>query len=147
MKSEKLFTTVDKTAAATLGKETLIHYSVYAKKLRPFLPSEAFKPDASKLVIMFINMGILVLGWGIAARLDQWSVYLLWLYLPLALIMGNSVIALSFISHDFMHGSVQKKSRMTDIISFLGFAMLFMPPTQWKSIHNIVHHSETNSLG
>ena len=146
MKSEKLLNTLDKTATPTLGEETLIPHSVYAKKLRPLLPSEAFKPDSSKLVILFINMGILLLGWGIAARLDHWPVYLLGLYLPLALIMGNSVIALSFISHDFMHGSVQKKSRLTDIISFLGFAMLFMPPTQWKSLHNIVHHSQTNYL-
>jgi len=147
MKSEKLLNTLDKTATQTLGEETLIHHSVYAKKLRPLLPSEAFKPDSSKLVILSINMVILLLGWGIAARLDHWPVYLLWLYLPLALIMGNSIIALSFISHDFMHGSVQKKSRMTGIISFLGFAMLFMPPTQWKTLHNIVHHSQTNSLG
>ncbi|HLO50482.1 MAG TPA: fatty acid desaturase [Kamptonema sp.] len=131
----------------TVGEERLIHQSVYAKKLRPFLPSAAFEPDSSKLVILFINMGILLLGWGIADRLTQWPIYLLWLYLPLALIMGNSIVAMSFITHDFMHGSVQKKSRLTYPISFLGFAMLFMPPTQWKTLHNIVHHSQTNSLG
>ncbi len=130
MKSEKLFNTLEKTATQTLDEETLIHHSVYAKKLRPLLPSEAFKPDSSKLVILFINMVILLLGWGIADRLDHWPIYLLWLYLPLALIMGNSVIALAFISHDFMHGSVQKKSPMTEIISCLGLTMLFMPPTQ-----------------
>ncbi len=95
MKSEKSLNTLDKTATPTLGEETLIPHSVYAKKLRPLLPSEAFTPDGSKLVILFINMGILLLGWGIAARLDHWSVYLLWVYLPLALIMGNSVVALS----------------------------------------------------
>ena len=71
MKSEKFLNTVDKTATQTLGEETLIHNSVYAKKLRPLLPSEAFKPDSSKLVILFINMVILLLGWGIADRLDQ----------------------------------------------------------------------------
>jgi len=130
----------------TIGEEMLIHQSVYAKKLRPFLPSHAFEPDASKLLILFINLCILVLGWGIAAHLDRWSVYLLWLYLPLALIMGNSVIILLFSSHDLMHGSVQKKSRLTDLISFLGLSMLFMPPTQWKSLHNLVHHNHTNSL-
>ena len=138
MQSEKLKDTVD--------TGMLIHQSVYAKKLRPLLPPEAFEPDSSKLVILFINMGILLLGWGIADRLNQWPIYLLWLYLPLALIMGNSIVAMSFISHDFMHGSVQKKSRLTYPISFLGFAMLFMPPTQWKTLHNIVHHSQTNSV-
>ncbi|CBN57038.1 MULTISPECIES: fatty acid desaturase family protein [Kamptonema] len=138
MQSEKLNDTVD--------TGMLIHQSVYAKKLRPLLPPAAFQPDSSKLVILLINMGILLLGWGIADRLNQWPIYLLWLYLPLALIMGNSIVAMSFISHDFMHGSVQKKSRLSYIISFLGFAMLFMPPTQWKTLHNIVHHSQTNSV-
>jgi Fatty acid desaturase len=87
-----------------------------------------------------------LLGWGIAANLDRWPVYLLWLYLPLAVIMGNSIIVLLFSSHDLMHGSVLKKSRLTYPIAFLGLSMLFMPPTQWKSLHNLVHHNNTNSL-
>ncbi|MGK7900823.1 MAG: fatty acid desaturase [Hormoscilla sp.] len=124
----------------------LIHQSVYAKTLRPLLPAEAFQPDASKVVILLINLAILMLGWGIAAHLDRWPVYLLWLYLPLASIMGNSIIVLLFSSHDMMHGSVQKKSRLTYLISFIGLSMWFMPPTQWKSLHNLVHHNKTNSL-
>ncbi|MEG4506208.1 fatty acid desaturase [Microcoleus sp. F6_B4] len=146
MKSEKLLNTLDKTATPTLGEETLIHHSVYVKKLRPLLPSDAFEPDPSKLPILFINAAILLLGWGIAANLDRWPVYLLGLYLPLAVIMGNSIIVLLFSSHDLMHGSVQKKSRLTYPIAFLGLSMLFMPPTQWKNLHNLVHHNNTNSV-
>ncbi|MEG4056429.1 MULTISPECIES: fatty acid desaturase [unclassified Microcoleus] len=146
MKSEKLLNTLDKTATPTLGKETLINHSLYIKKLRPLLPSDAFEPDTSKLAILFINAAILLLGWGIAANLDRWPVYLLGLYLPLAVIMGNSIIVLLFSSHDLMHGSVQKKSRFTYPIAFLGLSMLFMPPTQWKNLHNLVHHNNTNSL-
>ncbi|MEG4025457.1 fatty acid desaturase [Microcoleus sp. S13C4] len=146
MKSEKLLHTLEKTATPTLAAETLIHHSVYTKKLRPLLPSDAFEPDTSKLAILFINAAILLLGWGIAANLDRWPVYLLWLYLPLAAIMGNSIIVLLFSSHDLMHGSVQKKSRLTYPIAFLGLNMLFMPPTQWKNLHNLVHHNNTNSL-
>ncbi|MEG4421628.1 fatty acid desaturase [Microcoleus sp. LAD1_D5] len=146
MKSEKSLNTLDKTATPTLGKETLINHSVYIKKLRPLLPSHAFEPDTSKLAILFINAAILLLGWEIAANLDRWPVYLLWLYLPLAAIMGNSIIVLLFSSHDLMHGSVQKKSRLTYPIAFLGLSMLFMPPTQWKNLHNLVHHNNTNSL-
>ncbi|MEG4495125.1 fatty acid desaturase [Microcoleus sp. D3_18_C4] len=146
MQSEKLLNTLDKTATPTLGKETLINHSLYIKKLRPLLPSNAFEPDPSKLAILLINAAILLLGWGIAANLDRWPVYLLGLYLPLAIIMGNSIIVLLFSSHDLMHGSVQKKSRLTYPIAFLGLSMLFMPPTQWKNLHNLVHHNNTNSL-
>ncbi|MEG3859631.1 fatty acid desaturase [Microcoleus sp. herbarium12] len=142
MNSEKMLISLDET----LDRETLIHQSTYIKKLRPLLPPEAFEPDPSKLGILLINLGILLLGWGIADYLDRWSVYFLWLYLPLAAIMGNSIIVLLFSSHDLMHGSVQKKSRLTYPIAFLGLSMLLMPPTQWKSLHNLVHHNTTNSL-
>ena len=142
MNSEKMLISLDETVEG----ETLTHQSVYAKKLRPLLPSDAFEPDPSKLAILLINLGILLLGWGIADELDRWPVYLLWLYLPLAAIMGNSIIVLLFSSHDLMHGSVQKKSRLTYPIAFLGLSMLLMPPTQWKSLHNLVHHNNTNSL-
>lgn len=127
-------------------KSRLIHQSTYIKKLRPLLPKEAFEPDSSKLRILLINLAILILGWGIATNLNRWSVYLLWLYLPLALIMGNSIIVLLFSSHDLMHGSVQKKSWFTYLLSFIGLSMWFMPPTQWKNLHNLVHHNNTNSL-
>ena len=142
MNSVKMLISLDETVEG----ETLTHQSVYAKKLRPLLPSDAFEPDPSKLAILLINLGILLLGWGIADNLDRWPVYLLWLYLPLAAIMGNSIIVLLFSSHDLMHGSVQKKSRLTYPIAFLGLSMLLMPPTQWKSLHNLVHHNNTNSL-
>ncbi len=127
--------------------QVLIPQRTYGKKLRPFLPAEAFAPDSSKLGILFINLLILILGWMIAERLDCWSVYLLWLYLPLTIIMGNSVIVLLFSSHDLMHGSVIRNSRLTYIISLLGLTMLWMPPTLWKAVHNRVHHNQTNDLG
>ena len=130
-----------------IDDQALIHQKTYAKKLRPLLPAEAFAPDRSKLVILLINLAILILGWAIASELDRWSIYLLWLYLPLAVVMGNSVIALLFSTHDLMHGSVLKNPRLMRVISLLGLAVLWMPPTLWKAVHNRVHHNQTNSLG
>lgn len=128
------------------NEHLLIPQAEYAKKLRPLLPVEAFIPDPSKLGILFINLTILILGWAIASDLDRWPVYLLWLYLPLAVVMGNSVIVLLFSSHNVMHGSVIKNSRLIRVISLLGLTMLWMPPTLWKAVHNQEHHSKTNSL-
>jgi fatty acid desaturase len=127
-------------------EQTLIFQAEYAKKLRPFLPAEAFEPDSSKLVILLINLVILLLGWAIADKLDCWSVYLLWLYLPLAIVMGNSVIVLAFSCHDLMHGSVTRNHRLIRVISLLGQTILWMPPTLWKIVHNRVHHNNTNTL-
>jgi fatty acid desaturase len=129
-----------------LEAQTLITQAEYAKKLRPFLPVEAFAPDPSKLVILLINLAILILGWGIASELDSWSIYWLWLYLPLSLAMGNSIVALLFSSHNLMHGGVIKNPKLTRFISLLGLSMLWMPPTLWKAVHNREHHNKTNSL-
>ena len=129
-----------------IDKQTLITQAEYAKTLRPLLPKEAFTPDPSKLVILFINLAILILGWAIASHLDSWSLYLLWLYLPLAVVMGNSVTVLLFSSHEVMHGSVIRNPRLIRMIGLLGFTIGWMPPTFWKAVHNRVHHSKTNSL-
>jgi fatty acid desaturase len=131
----------------TIDRDKIVITQVeYAKKLRPLLPAEAFTPDPNKLVILFINLAILILGWAIASYLDRWPVYLLWLYLPLAVVMGNSVIALLFSSHNLMHGSMIRNSPLMRAISLLGLTMLWMPPTLWKAVHNREHHNKTNSL-
>lgn len=128
------------------NEQLLISQASYAKKLRPLLPAEAFKPDSSKLVILLLNLAILILGWVIADKLDHWAVSLLWLYLPLAVVMGNSVSVLAFSCHDLMHGTVTRNSRMIYFISLLGQTILWMPPTLWKIVHNRVHHNQTNAL-
>ncbi len=127
--------------------QRLINRVAYSKALRSQLPPQAFAPDTSKLIILVINLAILILGWMIADHLDSWSRYLLWLYLPLTIIMGNSVIALGCISHDMLHGTVIRNSKLAYLLSFPGQTMLWMPPTLWKSVHNRVHHNQTNGLG
>lgn len=124
----------------------MIPQAEYAKKLRPLLPSKAFEPDPSKAVILSLNLVILMLGWAIGSTLDSWPVYLLWLYLPITVVMGNSVIVLLFSSHNLMHGSVIRNVRLMRIMSLLGLSMLWMPPTLWKAVHNREHHNKTNSL-
>jgi len=130
----------------SVDEQLLMPQASYIKLLRPLLPTEAFEPDPSKLVILLLNLIILGLGWAIATYLDQWHTDLLWLYLPLTLIMGNSIIALLFSSHALMHGSVIKNPRLIHWIGFLGLAMWWMPPTLWKAVHNREHHGKTNSL-
>ncbi len=130
----------------TVGCETWFTQAEYAKKLRPLLPTEAFMPDVSKVWILLINLAILVTGWGIANYLTQWDWYYLWLYLPLSLVMGNSVIVLLFSTHDLLHSCTIKNSNLRWLISLLGLTMLWMPPTLWKAVHNREHHHKTNSF-
>jgi fatty acid desaturase len=117
----------------------------YAKQLRPLLPAQAFLPNPNKILILGINLAILVLGWGTASYLDRWSWSLLWLFLPLSLIMGNSIIVLLFCSHDIMHSKTIKNLYLRQIVSLLGLSMLWMPPTLWVAVHNRKHHQNTNA--
>lgn len=130
----------------TIEQKTWMTQAEYAKKLRPLLPPEAFLPDINKLWILLINLVIMILGWEIASHLDEWNWYFLWLYLPLALVMGNSVIVLLFSTHDFLHSRTITNPWLRQIISLLGLTMLWMPPTLWKAVHNREHHNKTNSL-
>ncbi|UBF26313.1 fatty acid desaturase [Kovacikia minuta CCNUW1] len=127
-------------------RETWITQAEYAKKLRSSLPPEAFLPDPSKTWILLINIAILILGWGVANHLDRWHWYLLWLYLPLSIVMGNSVIVLLFSTHDLLHSRTIKNPQLRQILSLLGLTLLWTPPTFWKAVHNREHHNKTNSL-
>jgi fatty acid desaturase len=129
-----------------IHRERWITQAEYAKQLRPLLPSEAFLPDYSKVWILLINVAILILGWGIADRLPQWNWHFLWLYLPLTLVMGNSVVVLAFSTHELLHSCAIKNPRLRWIISLLGWTILWTPPTLWKVVHNREHHNKTNSL-
>ncbi len=129
-----------------INEQLLIHQAAYAKTLRPLLPAEAFAADPRKLIVLLLNLGILIVGWTIASDLSHWNPVLLWLFLPIAIVMGNSVIVLLFSAHALMHGSVIKNSRLNHGINLLALAVWWMPPTLWKVIHNREHHTKTNSL-
>ncbi|MBE9029792.1 fatty acid desaturase [filamentous cyanobacterium LEGE 11480] len=129
-----------------IDRESLKSQATYAKELRSKLPPEAFQPSINKLWILLINVVILILGWGIAGHLNQWNHAALWLYLPLALVMGNSVVVLLFSSHDLMHSKTIQQPVLRQTISLIGLTLLWMPPTLWKAVHNRVHHNNTNAL-
>lgn len=129
-----------------INRKDLISQAQYAKWLRTQLPEEAFRPDSNKVWILLINVAILIMGWNLANDFDQWNNYLLWLYLPFALVMGNSIIVLLFSTHDLLHSKTIKKKFLRQLISFMGLTMFWMPPTLWKVVHNREHHNQTNSL-
>ena len=49
--------------------QMLLPQAEYAKILRPLLPVEAFAPDPRKLIILFTNLTILILGWAITTQM------------------------------------------------------------------------------
>jgi fatty acid desaturase len=129
-----------------LDRDVLMSQADYAKAIRPLLPPGAFVSNVNRVWVLLINLTILGLGWGIADRLPQWRPDYLVLYLPFSIIMGNAVVALLFSSHELLHGKMVKNPGLRSLLSLLGLAMLWTPPTFWKAVHNREHHSKTNSL-
>jgi fatty acid desaturase len=125
--------------------QSYIRQADYVKKLRAFLPEEAFHANVNRVTILVINLVILLLGWEIASDLDRWAGSALWLYLPLTLIMANSVIVLLFSTHDIMHHTLIKNPHLLRLLTLIALTPLWMPPTLWRRVHNRVHHNYTNS--
>ena len=121
-------------------------YRDYARELRPLLPPEAFRTNPDRLALVLINLLILALGWGLAHQLPRWPLAWLPLFLPFALVMGNSIIVLLFASHDLLHGNALRQSRWRRLVGLVGLAVLWMPPTLWQAVHNREHHANTNAL-
>lgn len=140
------------TAVAPLGLRDRTRTSTstsaeqLARSLRPLLPPEAFRTDPNRLALVLINLAILVMGWGMARSLDQWPLGALPLFLPFSLVMGNAVIVLLFSTHDLLHGRQTGWAGGRRLVSLLALALLWMPPSLWRAVHNREHHSQTNSL-
>jgi fatty acid desaturase len=125
--------------------QILIAQSVYARRLRGLLPSEAFAPDRGTLNIVGINLAILLLGWAMARRLDVGHWRGLVLFLPFALVMGNAVLVLLLGTHNLMHSKTIRQPQLRLAVELLGSALGWMPPTLWRAVHNREHHGKTNS--
>lgn len=118
-----------------------------ARSLRPLLPAAAFRTSPDRLHLVAINGAILLLGWTMAAQLQRWPAPWLLAWLPLALLMGNSVFVLGLLAHDLMHGSLPRSRQLRRLVALAAFSVSWMTPTLWQAVHNREHHSQTNGLG
>jgi fatty acid desaturase len=117
-----------------------------ARQLRPLLPPEAFQTDPARLVLVPINLAILILGWQMATQLERLPLAMLLLWLPLAVVMGNSVFVLGLLAHELLHGTLPRQRWLRRLVGLLAFSVSWMTPTLWQAVHNREHHGHTNSL-
>ncbi|MGB5133765.1 MAG: fatty acid desaturase [Prochlorococcaceae cyanobacterium] len=110
------------------------------------LPPEAFRTSPHRLGLVAINAAILLLGWTMAAQLHHWPRPWLVAWLPLALVMGNSVFVLGLAAHDLMHGSFPRSRLLRRLAAMAAFSVSWMTPTLWQAVHNREHHGHTNAL-
>jgi len=128
------------------GPPALTPAPTVARSLRPLLPPEAFQTGGQRFLLLAINAAILLLGWSMAARLHHWPRPWLLAWLPLALVMGNSVFVLGLLAHELMHGSRPRARWLRRLLGLVAFSALWMTPTLWQAVHNREHHGHTNGL-
>lgn len=146
MKLDPITSAAPRATISVPSVSTVREYQDYARELRPLLPPEAFRTNPDRLALVLINLVILVLGWGLAHRLERWPLQWLPLFLPFALVMANSIVVLLFASHDLLHGNALRQLRWRRVVGLVGLAVLWMPPTLWQAVHNREHHGNTNAL-
>ncbi len=69
-----------------------------------------------------------------------------WLLPAMALINAHSLMVLAFLAHDVSHSTVIRKKYIRIPLETLLWAMVLIPVTLWRRIHNQTHHNETNTL-
>jgi acyl-lipid omega-6 desaturase (Delta-12 desaturase) len=68
-----------------------------------------------------------------------------WLQLALGLFGALMMVSVFVLYHDYMHGSILRRSRLAEIVFFLVGSLLLVPPRSWRHSHNY-HHGKIGEL-
>ena len=125
----------------TKGPE-LRSVSWYQADLRKHLPEEIFlrTPSRALWALVLVPLSATSLYLILTAGLPWYA------KLFLAIVAGQCHVALSFLAHEALHGSIVKQRWLQDIIGFVGFAPYFISPSYWRFWHNNLHHGNTQLL-
>lgn len=110
------------------------------RQIRQDLPESLFRPRPWR-VLWFLPLSAVILG-GIALILTQPMPW--WANLLVAMIVGNSLVAQAFLSHEVLHGAAGMSRRWQNFFGWLGFGPMLVSPEFWRAWHNRAHHGNTN---
>lgn len=110
------------------------------RRIRTELPEDTFAPRPWR-ALWFVPLVATAVG-GIATIVVArppwyWS-------LLIALVVGQCLAAMGFLSHEALHGSLVRRGPLQTALGYLGFAPMLVSPTLWRTWHNQVHHGRTN---
>jgi fatty acid desaturase len=124
---------------AALGNRVggTVNNADYVRELRPLLPAEAFRPNRWAYVPIGIHLAIVAAGWTAARHAPS-----IW-WLPLGLLVGNSLSVLCLYAHEVSHRSVTTNKYLLYPTEFLLWGLICIPATLWQRVHG-AHHAHTN---
>jgi fatty acid desaturase len=114
--------------------------SDYVRAIKADLPLEAFAPAPIKLAKMLGYLSLLSAAY-LALRVAS-SVLILFL---LSILIGQILACVGFLNHELSHGAIIRRRVPCYALEFLFWALVFIPATVWRRVHNQTHHAHANT--
>ena len=132
--------TVATAGLSVLPASGLIERAEYVRTVRPELPASAFAPATSRLALIPIVLGIVVMA-TLAVALH----WVPWFVVPvLAVVIGVGFACLTFIGHETVHGAIVRGRAARLLVGWIGFLPFVVSPRLWAGWHDRVHHANAN---
>ncbi|WLR42685.1 acyl-CoA desaturase [Bacillus carboniphilus] len=114
-------------------------FAWYAKEIKPFIPDQAFKPSATKLIggLSFLLI-VVSCSWIIIQYRPMFIISL-----SLSFIIGICFSGMIILSHELMHGTIVRKKWMQHFFGAILFWPISISPVFWIRWHNLSHHVHT----
>lgn len=123
-----------------VAESSLYPQAKYVGELRSSLPSDAFQPARSRLVLIPLHVAVIAVATVVIA--DGWVP---WPLVPVVSIaIGISFACLTFIAHEALHGGIVRGRRAKHLVGWIGFAPFVLSPRLWVAWHDRVHHANAN---
>lgn len=111
----------------------------YGRVLKPFLPSDAFRPVRRDLWWIALHLAMFV-ATCLSFRVAPW-----WTRPLLTVVVANLLACLAFRAHDLSHGSIIGESPARYALELLLWGLNLIPRTVWRRVHNQTHHHLANT--
>ncbi|CAN5665649.1 acyl-CoA desaturase [soil metagenome] len=113
----------------------------YRREIMPSLGPEVFELAWGRLVwFALCGMASLAAFYAIVFLNPAWPIKLL---LGISIGVFNGIIG--FVTHELLHGTVTKNSKVQAVVGYLGLMPYLISPTYWKFVHNKLHHGKTQA--
>ena len=119
---------------------TPLSHADYIRKINRDLPREAFAPAPKKLLRMFAYLASTVLAY-LGFRVTS---SVLWCA-ALSLFIGHTLACIGFLAHELAHGAIVRAPRTRHALELFFWALVLVPATVWKRVHNHTHHVHSNT--
>lgn len=114
--------------------------SFYTRKLIQHIPQEAYAPATYKLLPMFLHAGLFMTFLSFIYITNS-----LLITVGFSIMMGICIACLFLYSHELSHGTIIKKEPYLYGLQNFFWAFSGIPPTVWKRVHNLSHHTHMNT--